>query len=123
MLINNVVKKGGKSKDARSIQDLRRDTPKDHGTNYQTNPVENQTKNTLDNLVSSPVDIAIFILFSMDTSIVLTHQQRLMGDLAAAQLLLGGSIVSEELCQPFTDKMERINNGFRMYSTPRMILW
>ena len=116
---NNVVKREGimtKSKDARSIQDLRRGTPKDYGTYHQSNPVEVQTKNTLENLVSLPVDIAISMLFGMSTSIFLTQRQRLMSDLAAAPLLPGKSILSEELCQPFTDEMERINNGFHTYS-------
>ena len=62
------------------------------------------------------MDIAILMLFGMSTLIFLTQQQRLVSDLAATPLLPGRSILSEELCQPFTDEMERINNGFHTYS-------
>eukprot|EP00956_Cyclotella_meneghiniana_P016517 scaffold26080_cov43-Cyclotella_meneghiniana.AAC.6 len=107
-----------KSKDKKSIQDLRWNTPKDYGTYHTTssNPMEVQTKNTLDNLLSLPVDISISILFGMSTSIFLTQRQQLLNDLASAPLLSGNSILSEELCQPFTNEMERINRGYYTYS-------
>lgn len=108
------------SMDASRMRDLRSGIPKDYYATYtQTNqlkqPLQGQSSGTLENLMSLPVDMAISMLFGMSTSMYLTRRQTLMRDLSEAPLLPGKSVLSEELCGPFTEEMNRINQGFHMY--------
>ena len=62
------------------------------------------------------MDIAISILVGMSTTIYLTRPAILLQDLSRSPLLPGKSVLSEELCEPFTKEMQKINEGFHTYS-------
>ena len=110
-------------KNANSLQDLRHTRPKDYATYTETNPFQTKSNNnvasnhpSMENLLSLPVDISISILFGISTSIFLTTPSILMRDLSEAPLLSGKSVLSEELCGPFTEEMERVNANFHTYT-------
>ena len=118
---NNAVKESvTKPKSASRMEDLRHRTSKDYVTYSQMNPFQKPTQGhlsqTVDSLMSLPVDMALSMLIGISTSIYLTQPQILMRDFSHAPLLQGKSVLSEELCVPFTEEMERINSGFHTYS-------
>ena len=116
----NSVKDAGVMKDAGRIQDLRRSRPKDYATYTETNPFQNKTSDastnsSMENLLSLPVDLAISLLFGISTTIFLSAPSILLKDLSEAPLLPGRSILSEELCEPFTQEMECVNSNVYTY--------
>ena len=103
------------------LQDLRRyKPPQSYGQNNLSNHPSSyqQQKNAmLSNLSTLPVDLAISLLVGISTSIFLTRPADLLNDMSKAPLLKGKSVLSEELCVPFADEMERINRGFHTYTS------
>jgi hypothetical protein len=115
---NNVTDKTvTKLTDTSSMQDLRSNIPNNYAT-YSTNARYSPKETsgiTFENLMSLPVDMALSMLIGISTSVYLTQPQTLMRDLSEAPLLEGKSVFAEELCGPFTEEMEKINEMVHAY--------
>jgi hypothetical protein len=98
-----------------TLQDMRRNKPPQSYGNYNNNRPSN---NQLSSLSTAPVDLAISLLVGISTSIFLTRPTDLLKDFAKTPLLQGKSVLSEELCQPFSQEMYRINQGYHVYNAP-----
>ncbi|KAL7455290.1 hypothetical protein ACHAWC_006837 [Mediolabrus comicus] len=98
-----------------TLQDMRRSKPPQSYGNYNNNRPSN---NQLSSLSTVPVDLAISLLVGISTSIFLTRPDDLLKDFAKTPLLQGKSVLSEELCQPFSQEMYRINQGYHVYNAP-----
>jgi hypothetical protein len=123
-------------RDASRIQDLRRRAPQDYNTYtttttatatnpanantinnpFQTNPQSKSSMETLENLLSLPVDIALSLLIGISTTIYLTRPQVLLQDISTSPLLSGKSVLSEELCKPFGEEMMKVNQEYHTYN-------
>ncbi|KAL3793698.1 hypothetical protein ACHAWO_000508 [Cyclotella atomus] len=110
-------------RDASRMQDLRH-TRHDYSTYTTTN--SNTTNNpfqasssmqTIENLLSLPIDMALSLLIGISTTIYLTRPKVLLQDLSSSPLLSGKSVLSEELCKPFREEMETVNREFHTYNT------
>ena len=109
------------------LQDLRSNkSPQGYGhynnNNVDNNPAsyQNQTNALLSNLSTLPVDLAISLLVGISTSIFLTRPADLLNDFSNAPLLKGKSVLREELCPPFSQEMELINQGYHTYTPSGM---
>jgi hypothetical protein len=103
-----------------AVQDMRISRPPRSFNNIDINPssYQNQKNALLTNLSTLPVDLAISLLVGISTSIFLTRPVDLLNDFSSAPLIQGRSVLSEELCQLFSEEMDQINQGYHIYSPP-----